>query len=152
DGTMSTDPDPIHTYTEQSANVVNATLTVSDGQATCTNQIVFETIPALPPGKTPGELGIGSPTALEFAAVSPGSAGTKGVTITNRDMTDTSALPLRIATSSPAFQLSETTFTLGPGETHDVTVTFAPSATGHLDARFVVVANSSNRQVVTLLM
>src|SRR5262249_275175 len=40
----------------------------------------------------------------------------------------------------------------GPDESHDVTITFAPSATGHQDARIVVVANASNRQVVTMLL
>ena len=152
DGTTSPEADPIHTYSEQSTDAVMATLTVSDGQATCTNQIEFETIPALDPGKTPGELDIASDTALEFAAVAPGATGTKVLTIKNKDATGTSSLPLRIATSSPSFQLSETSFTLGPGESRDVTVTFAPSATGHQDARIVVVANSSNRQVVTMLM
>ena len=92
DGTTSPEADPVHTYTEQSTDIVMATLTVSDGQATCTNQIMFETVPQLADGKTPGELDIASPTALEFAAVAPGATGTKVLTIKNKDATDTSSL------------------------------------------------------------
>jgi PKD repeat protein len=150
DGTTSTESDPIHTYTEQSGDVV-ATLTVSDGQATCTNQVTLEAVPALPPGTSAGAVFIESDAALEFASVAPGSSVTKTLTFKNTEGGMT-AVPMRLATSSPSFQLSETNLTLGPGESHEVTVTFAPSATGHQDGRLVAVANATNRQVVTLLM
>jgi hypothetical protein len=151
DGMTSTEADPVHTYSEQSGEVV-ARLTVSDGQAICTNQITLETVPPLPPGTSAGAVFIESATALEFAAVAPGATATKTLTLKNTETADASRVPMRLATSNPSFQLSETNLTLGPGESHDVTVTFAPTADGHQNARFVLVANATNRQVVSLLM
>jgi hypothetical protein len=114
--------------------------------------VTLETEPPLPDGASAGALFIESDSALEFAAVAPGATGTKTLTLKNTDTSDTSALPMRLATSSALFQVSESTLTLGPGESHDVTVTFAPTAEGHQDARLVLVANATNRQVVSLLM
>ncbi len=151
DGTTSTDSDPKHTYVDPPSDVV-ATLTVSDGQATCTSQITFESVPPLPDGTTAGQLFVQAAGPLEFAAVAPGSTGTKTITLKNMDTDAGTAVPVLLASNNPHFQPSETTLTLGPGETHDVTITFAPTDTGHDQAHLVVVANATNRQVVTMLM
>jgi PKD repeat protein len=150
DGSESTEPDPVHTYGQQTGDVT-VTLTASDEQLPCSQSLKLEAVPPLPDGKTPGTLFIESAASLEFGAVAPGATTSKTITLKNTDTTDTSAIPLRIGVTRSTFQLSETSLLLGPGESHDVTVTFAPSAEGHQDVRLVVVANVSNRQVVTLL-
>ncbi len=150
DGAASDDPDPVHTYGQQSADVT-ATLTVSDGQLACTATVKLEAVPPLPDGTTAGELYVDSATGLEFGAVAPGAVVARTVTLSNHDTTATSRVPLRIASTNPRMVLSETAVTLGPGESHDVTLTFAPTAEGHQDARVVLVANAANRQTVSVI-
>jgi PKD repeat protein len=150
DGTSSTEADPEHTYDEQAGDMT-ATLVVSDGQATCTDSVVLEAEPPLGPGKTRGVLFIESPTALEFGAVASGGSGTKTITLKNMDETDTSEVGIRLATTNGAFTLSERDVTLGPGESHDLTMTFTSSAAGHQHARLSIVTNAMNRHAVSLL-
>ena len=65
DGSSSTDPDPTHLYAE-AQGAVRATLTASDGQLSCTGDVVLEAVPPLPPGKTAGALFVDSTTTLEM--------------------------------------------------------------------------------------
>ena len=151
DGATSTDANPSHTY-EAQASDVTATLTVSDSQDSCTATVQLEAVPPLPDGKTPGALFISSPSVLEFGAVAVGGTSTKTLTLKNTDESATSQVNLRIASTNPAFQISESALiALGPGESHDVVVTFAPQTTGHTHTRLSLVANTSNRQAVSLL-
>ena len=150
DGATSTEPDPQHVYDVQLGHVT-AQLTVSDGQATCTHTINLQAVPALDPGKTPGELFVSSPTPLEFGAVSVGASNTKTLTLTNTDETETSQVRLRVASTSAVFALSESTTTLGPGESRDLTITFAPQSGVHQHARFGFAVNAANRQALSLL-
>jgi PKD repeat protein len=152
DGTPpSTEADPQHTYEVQTAEVT-ATLTVSDSQDTCTQTVVLKAVPALDEGKTAGAIFVESEAPLAFGAVAPGATGTRTLTLSNTDLSETSQVRLRIASTSPAFQLSATgDITLGPGESRDLTVTFAPQAAGHQQARFSVVANASNRQAISFM-
>ena len=150
DGTTSTEADPEHPYDVQLGDVV-ASLTVSDGQASCTDQITLLGVPPLDPGKTPGMLFVASATPLEFAANAVGTNTPKTLTLTNTDETETSQVKIRVATTSAAFQVSEPNITLGPGESHDITLAFVPQAEGHQHARVSFVANASNRQALSLL-
>lgn len=151
DGTTSTDPDPEHAYDVQTGEVT-VTLTASDSQATCTATVVLEAVPALDPGKTPGTIYVESEAPLAFGAVAPGATGARTLTIRNTDETETSQVRLRIGGTSDVFQLSEAgDVTLGPGESREVTVTFAPQAGGHQHGRISVVANAANRQVLSFL-
>lgn len=152
DGTTADAADPQHVYDVRSSDVT-ATLTCSDGMLTSTAPpVVLLAAPPLDPSKTAGTIHIDGATALDFAAVAPGTSATKTVTISNTDTATTSQVKVRLGTTSPAFSPSETALTLGPGESHDLTLTFAPTATGHQSARLSIVATSSNRQAVSLLM
>ena len=151
DGATSSDENPTHTY-ELQASDVTATLTVSDGQDTCQATVHLESVPPLPDGKTPGALFVSSTSILEFGAVDLGGTSQKLLTLKNTDETATSQINLRIASTNAAFQVSESgVIALGPGEAHDVVVTFAPQTTGHAHTRLSLVANASNRQAVSLL-
>jgi hypothetical protein len=150
DGTSSTDPDPEHTYEAQSGDVT-VTLTCSDGQLDGTETVVLLAVPKLPAGKTAGQLFVSSATALEFGGVAPGASGTKIVTLQNTDTTATSDVEIRLAGTNPVFALSATSFSLGPGESQNLTITFQPSATGHQHARVGLVAAAANRNTVSFL-
>jgi hypothetical protein len=152
DGTTADAADPQHVY-DMRASDVTATLTCSDGALTSTAPpVVLLAVPQLDPGKSAGTIHIDGATALDFAAVAPGTSATKTVTISNTDTTTTSQVKVRLGTTSPAFSSSDTALMLGPGESHVLTLAFAPTATGHQDARLSIVAAASNRQSVSLLM
>jgi PKD repeat protein len=151
DGSTSTDPNPTHTY-EALSNDVTVTLTVSDGQLdSAPAPVTLLAVPLLDPGRTPGVLHIDSATTLEFGGVAVGATGTKTITFSNTDTTATSQVKLRLASANPAFAFSETSLSLDPGESHDVTLTFAPAAGDHQSARLGVVANDTNQQSVSFL-
>ena len=150
DGSTSTEPDPEHAYDVQVGDVV-ASVEVSDGQATCTDQITLQAVPPLDPGKTPGALFVGSTAPLEFAANAVGTVTNRTLTLMNTDETAESQVRIRLATTSSLFQVSEPNVTLGPGESHDVTLSFAPQTNGHQAARVSLVANAANRQALSLL-
>lgn len=150
DGTTSTDPDPQHTYPEMLGSV-RATLSVTDGQDTCTASVDLQAIPMLDPGRTPGTLFVESAASLEFGAVGPGGSAGKTLVFRNTDTTPSSQIPLRIGTTDGVFQMSEGAVTLGPGEEHQVTLAFSPNAEGHRSARISIVANASNRQTLSFL-
>ena len=150
DGSNSTTADPLYTYDVQ-AGEVTATLEVTDGQSTCTHSFNLQAVPPLDPGKTPGKIHVASERPLEFGAVALGATGTKTLTLTNTDELETSQVRLRLGTSSPAFQASATDVTLGPGESRDVTLTFAPTIGIHQHARIGFAVNAANRQTLSLL-
>ena len=107
--------------------------------------------PDLPDGCTPGVLRISTGQALEFGAVAPGNSSGLVFTVQNNDAVPTSQLHARIATDAAGFTVSPTDFTIGPGETQDVTVTFTPGTPGHQSANLTLVASTSNRPVVHLV-
>jgi hypothetical protein len=151
DGTTSTEPDPQHVY-EGQTGTVTATLTVSDSQDACTASVVLEAVPALDEGKTAGALFVESAAPLGFGAIPAGATASKTLTLRNEDETETSQVKVRIASTNPAFQLSDTgVLSLGPGESREVTLTFASQTPGHQQARLSLVANTSNRQTVSFL-
>ncbi len=151
DGTTSTEPDPQHVFDVQTGDV-KVTLTVSDGQASSApSELVLQAIPELDPGKTAGVLRVESAGVLEFGAVAPSSSASRTITVKNTDETDTSQVKIELASVDPQFQLSETSLSLGPGETHDLTLTFTPSASGHQNTRISLVAAASNRNAVSFL-
>jgi PKD domain-containing protein/ASPM-SPD-2-Hydin domain-containing protein len=151
DGTMSTDPNPTHTY-EALSNDVTVTLTVSDGQLDSAPATVsLLAVPPLDPGRTPGALHVDAATTLEFGGVAVGATATKTITFSNTDTTPTSQVKLRLASANAVFAFSETNVSLDPGQSHDVTLTFAPVAADHQSARLGVVANDTNRQSASFL-
>jgi hypothetical protein len=154
DGTASAEADPQKIYDTSAGDAqgdVTATLTASDGQASCTRSITLQAVPALDPGKTAGAIKVQSATALEFGAIALGTTATKTLTLTNTEPAETSQVKLRIATSSPAFVVSEPAVTLGPGESRDVTITYSPTAPLHQYARLGLAVNASNRQSLSFL-
>jgi PKD repeat protein len=152
DGMTVAAADPQHVYDARTSDVT-ATLTCSDGTLTSTAPpVVLLAVPPLDPGKTAGTIHIDGATALDFATVALGTNATKTITISNTDTTTTSEVRVRLGTTAAAFTLSDSTLTLAPGESHDLTLTFAPTATGHQSARVSIVATASNRQAVILLM
>jgi len=150
DGTTSTEADPRHTYEVQTGDV-DAVLTASDGQTSCTHTIHLQAVPPLDPGKTPGTLFVASTSPLELGAVGVGSTASKTVTLTNTDESATSQVKIRLASTEPAFQVSDPSIALGPGESRDVTIVFAPQAAGHRHARVSLAVNAANRQALSLL-
>ena len=150
DGTTSTEPDPSHTYAEPSGDV-HVTLTASDGQLQCQASILLEALPPLCSGCTAGTLRVDATTSLEFNSVPPGTTATRTITLKNTDATATSSIPLRLESANASFQVSETSVTLGPDESHDVTITFAPQAAGHQSAHLSLVANAANRRALSFL-
>ena len=154
DGTTSTQADPQKIYDISAGDAqgdVTATLTASDGQASCTHTITLQAVPSLDAGKTPGAIKVQSATTLEFGAIALGTTTSKTLTITNTEPTDTSQVKVRIATSSPAFVVSEPEVTLGPGESHDLTITYGPTESMHQYARLGLAVNASNRQALSFL-
>jgi len=151
DGTTSDEASPSHVFADQAGDIT-VQLTVSDGQATATDQIQILEKPACGiPGGTPGILHVEAAGPLEFHAVAPGTTATLALTVRNPDSTPTSCLHTRLGTDEGHFTLAPDDFTLGPGEQKTVNVTFAPTATGHQSAFLTVVASSSNRSSVRLL-
>src|SRR5262249_22763283 len=101
--------------------------------------------------KTAGAIKVQSDTALEFGALALGGTATKTVTLSNTESAETSQVKLRIATSSSAFAVSESEVTLGPGESHALTITYSPTAAMHQYARLGLAVNASNRQALSFL-
>ena len=152
DGTTSDEARPTHAFADQAGDIT-VQLTVSDGQATATDQVQILEKPSCgpPPIFTPGTLHIEAPGPLEFHAVAPGATATLPLVVRNPDTTPTSQLHARLGSDNGSFTIAPADVTLGPGEQADVTVTFTPSATGHQSAFLTIVACESNRSVVRLL-
>src|SRR5437867_1827721 len=151
DGTTSEDPKPVHIF-KPSAGDVTVRLTVSDGQLDGHDQVTMLAVPAVPPGRTPGKLKVDAPAPLEFAAVPPGQSTSLSFTVSNTDTdTPTSDLIVRLGVNGAAFTLGTTRLDLGPGESAPVTLTFAPTASGHQAAEITAVASATNQTSVHFL-
>src|SRR5215470_1024900 len=171
DGSQSTDPDldelsyhwdfgdgatadearPSHVFADQAGDIT-VQLTVSDGQATATDQVqILEKPSCGAPPCTPGLLHVEATGPLEFHSVAPGTTATLPLVVRNTDTTPTSLLHTRIGSDDGTFTVAPDDFTLGPGEQKNVDVTFAPTATGHQSAFLTIVASASNRSAVRLL-
>jgi len=151
DGTTSEDPKPVHIF-KPSAGDVTVRLTVSDGQLEGHDQVTMLAVPAVPAGRTPGKLKIDAPAPLEFAAVPPGQSASLSFTVSNTDnATPTSDLIVRLGVNGAAFTLGTARLDLGPGESAPVTLTFAPTASGHQAAEITAVASATNQTYVTFL-
>src|SRR5262249_31535229 len=151
EGTAWEEASPSHVFADQAGDIT-VQLTVSDGQATATDQIQILEKPACGiPGGTPGILHVEAAGPLEFHAVAPGTTATLALTVQNPDSTPTSCLHTRLGTDGGRFSIAPDDFTLGPGEQKTVNVTFAPTATGHQSAFLTTVASASNRSSVRLL-
>jgi len=150
DGTTSDEGQPSHVFGDQ-AGGFTVQLTVSDGQATATDQVQILEKPKICDGCTPGTLHVEAPGPLEFHAVAPGATATLPLVLRNTDATPTSQLHARVGSDNGTFTIAPADVTLGPGEQADLTVTFTPSATRHQSAFLTIVASASNRSVVRLL-
>lgn len=142
-----------HAFTDTSGDV-SATLIVNDGQkdSAPVSLALAETPPLTKPDATPGVLYVSAAGPLDFGGADVGATVTRTFTITNTDATPTSELPVLLAVDPPfSIAPEQTHLDLGPGEHADVTVTFAPTATGHHQGIMVVVANAANRKAVELL-
>ena len=151
DGTTSEDAKPVHIF-KSSAGDVTVRLTVSDGQLDGHDQVTMLAVPLVPAGRTPGKLKIAAPAPLEFAAVPLGQSGSLSFTVSNTDTdTPTSELIVRLGVNGAAFTLGTTRLDLGPGESAPVTLTFAPTASGHQAAEITAVASATNQTSVHFL-
>jgi len=141
----------VHIF-KPSAGDVTVRLTVSDGQLDGHDQVTMLAVPAIPPGRTPGKLKVDAPAPLEFAAVPPGQSASLSFTVSNTDTdTPTSDLIVRLGVNGAAFTLGTTRLDLGPGESAPVTLTFAPTASGHQAAEITAVASATNQTSVHFL-
>ena len=151
DGTTSEDAKPVHIF-KSSAGDVTVRLTVSDGQLDGHDQVTMLAVPLVPAGRTPGKLKIDAPAPLEFAAVPLGQSGSLSFTVSNTDTdTPTSDLIVHLGVNGAAFTLGTTRLDLGPGESAPVTLTFAPTASGHQAAEITAVASATNQTSVHFL-
>src|SRR6266516_3685140 len=109
-------------------------------------------VPLVPAGRTPGKLKIDAPAPLEFAAVPLGQSASLSFTVSNTDTdTPTSDLIVHLGVNGAAFTLGTTRLDLGPGESEPVTLTFAPTASGHQAAEITAVASATNQTSVHFL-
>jgi PKD repeat protein len=151
DGTTSTEIRPTHTYESIGSGDVTVTLTVSDGVDSAEDDIVLLARPEVDAGRTQGMLHVASDASLEFGVVAVGGTATRTFTVQNIDTTASSQLKVAMETTNPVFTLDPTTLDLGPGESGDVTLTFAPTADGHADARVSLVASAAGPATVSVL-
>ncbi len=138
---------PPHIFPGGTSNVT-VRLTVSDGQASSTDQVALVGCPPLDPGKTPGRLQVTAAQALEFGAAT--TPTTRTFTVTNTGVPGTQ-LHLRLAIEGTAFTADPSDFTLDSAESALVTVTFTPGAAGHQQGDVALVACAENRDVIHLL-
>ena len=150
DGTISSSPRPEHSFPNAEADVT-VRLTLSDGQSATDVTEKFLVCPPLEDGRTPGVLNINGDEKLEFGSVALGSGGSKILTIKNTDTGAASQLRLRFGVDTPAFAVSPTELSLGPGESAPLTVSFTPTAVGHSSAKVAAVACAANVNGIQLL-
>lgn len=151
DGGTSSEPRPAHTYQDGPTDVL-VNLTVSDGQLGASDQKRLFVCPPTDPGRTSGQLRIEAPAPLEFGGVAPGASAERSFTVLNTDPTPTSQLHVRFGLLDVGgFTLNPTELNLAASETAPVTLTFAPTTSGHQVAEIVAVASGANTCVVHLL-
>jgi len=156
DGTTSTEPNPTKIYGDGVTDVV-VTLTVSDREQAATDQEQLFAMCPTAPGRTFGTLRVEAPQALELGAVPEGGASTATIVVKNVSNDPASQLCVRLGTHGVS--TGSTPFSVSPAQIDDipaggeaqVTLTFAPGATGHFPGGLTLVASSTNRQVVHLL-
>jgi len=151
DGTTSTELRPTHTYEGVGSGNVTVTLTVTDGAESATQNLVLLARPSVDPDRTEGMLHVSANAALEFGVVPPGETATSTMTVRNLDATATSQVKVVMQTTNAVFSLDPATLDLGPSESGDVTVTFAPTGEGHADARISLVASAVAPSTVSVL-
>jgi hypothetical protein len=152
-----------------SGQTVTATLTVSDGQLSSTSQVTLVGCPAVDDGKTPGLVKVDAGQALEMGAVPVGTTAARTFTVRNRDDAPSSQLKVDLracqfpypsnpsdpasgsCVTPPEYSFSPSHLDLGPGESADVTVTFAPGAEGHRGVEITALSSASNRCAVRFL-
>jgi hypothetical protein len=147
EGTGSTEEAPTYTYASAD-EPRTVTLTVSDGQATGTATVALRSCPQ-PEGVTPGVIQVDADGPLEFGAVALGASATRTFTNTNVANDPASHLGVCIGFEGAGFSISPERVDLGPGQSAPVTVTFAPTATGHSGAVLAVVSAAQNRRLVS---
>jgi PKD repeat protein len=150
DGDTGSEPAMAHTFGEV-AGETTVTLAVSDGGTTSQTTLALQGEPALDPDRTKGVLQVSSSAALEFGGVPVGQTGERVLTVANLDATVTSQLKVSAQVRGDGFTLDPTDLDLGPSETGEITVTFAPTAGGHADAKIALVASASNRSAVSTI-
>lgn len=151
DGETSSEQNPpAHDYSAGGLEYV-ARFTVSDGQAQTSDERTLAVCPDAPEGSLPGRLRVEGTERLEFGAVAAGASAQHTLTVRNTSSDPLSILTGRIAADNAAFSVDPSTFTLGPGQSAPITVTFTPSAEGHQSSEVVTVASASNSCVAHLL-
>jgi hypothetical protein len=150
DGRPSDEPDPVHTFDASTEDRVIA-LTVSDGILSSTYRTTLLLLPKICAGCTPGVLRVNGDPSIEFGGVAPGTSQTMPIQIANPDATSTSQLAVALGIDGGPFSITPTQFSLGPGESTTVNVTFTPDGPGHRQANITAVAAASNQQVIHLL-
>jgi len=98
-----------------------------------------------------------TPPTVSFANVAPGGSAQQTVTISNANAATTSTLSvtgLALAGGQPGdYQLSPSTpFTLGAGESQDVTVTFTPQALGTRATTFTITSTDQETPNVNVAL
>ncbi len=150
DGTISTDPQPIHTYAATDADRM-VRLTVSDGQQTMSCSVRLLAPATCDAGTTPGSMKLTADDSLEFGSVAPGASPTKTFTVTNADQTPGSQLKARLGVDNTAFSIEPTDFVLGPGQGMPVTITFTPTVTQHQSAIVTLVACTAGPKAIAVV-
>jgi PKD repeat protein len=167
-GNGDVDASPILTRTF-AGQTVTVTLTVSDSQSTSTSQLTLVGCPEVDAGRTPGLVKVDAGQALELGTVPVGSTAARTFTVRNRDDTPTSQLKVDLRAcrfpypSDPSdpnagscippteYSFSPSQLDLGPGESADVTLTFAPGAEGHRGVEVTALSSAANRCAVRFL-
>jgi len=151
DGGTATDAAPTHVFSGGAGDTA-VQLTVSDGAATGTDRVTLVECPAVDAGRTPGTLRVDGTRALELGAVAPGATGTGTLTVSNMDSASGSQVKVQMRVDGDGFTADPPTLDLGPGASAPVTVTFAPTTTGHGSGDVVVVGSAANRCAVHVLV
>jgi hypothetical protein len=150
DGSSSTEKNPVHVFgPDESA--LGVRLTVSDGQLESAADVATLVVPSICPTCVPGLLNVDGTSALEFGGVPVGGNRTHTFTVRNTSEDPASELHVLLGTSSPDFALDQSDVDLHAGESADVTLTFAPTGSGHESSEVTMVASASNQKVVQLL-
>lgn len=138
DGATAADKIASHVYTATDAARI-ATLTVSDGQATASEQLTLLPPPPECDGNVlPGVLRVDGTESLDVGAVALGAAGTRTFAVHN-DGDPASQIKLRIEVTGPGFSVDPTDVTLDAGASMPITLRFAPSSAGHVAGQVTIV-------------
>ncbi|WP_161782621.1 choice-of-anchor D domain-containing protein [Halococcus sediminicola] len=144
----TTNPSPTTEPTETVTSTTTATTPITTTQTTTTTPPTETTTPE-PPGSPNIAL---SPATSDYGETLVGTNGTQTFTITNDGDSDL-AVAGSTLTGSNADQFEITdgggSFTLAPGDSHDVTVRFSPTATGQQTATLDVASDDPDSPTVS---